>query len=117
MSQPNHEHRLSILDEIDRARSTRTNSDIEDALHRAVKMSSIAVTLAEKAFADTAESLGGLPKTYFMHDQDVDTLLFSIIEAHAQAREAFDMLVAPDDDAPAKAVAEAADANGRAVQS
>ena len=83
------------------------NSDIEDALHRAVNMSSIAVTLAEMAFADTAESLGGLPKTYFMHDQDVDTLMFSIIETHAQIREAFDLFTLPDDDAPAPALAEA----------
>jgi hypothetical protein len=85
------------------------NSDIEDALHRAFNMSSIAVTLAENAFAHTAESLGALPKTYFMHDQDVGTLLFSIIEAHAQIREAFDLFtgISSDDNAPAKAVAEA----------
>ena len=87
----------------------KVNSNIEYALHRAVNMSSIAVTLAESAFASTAESLGGLPKTYFMHDQDVDTLLFSIIEAHAQAREAFDLFTLPHDDAPAKAAEATAD--------
>ena len=57
-----------------------SGSDIEFTLDRAFHMSSIALTLAERAFAQTAESLGGLPKTYFMHDQDVDTLLFSIID-------------------------------------
>jgi hypothetical protein len=96
----------------------KVNSDIEDHLHRAVNMAAIAVKLAEDVFEDTAESLGGLPKTYFMHDQDVDTLLFSIIDAHAQIREAWDLFTGvSDDDAPAPAVAEAAAANGKAVQS
>jgi hypothetical protein len=71
-------------------------------------MSSVAVTLAERAFKHTAESLGGPPKTFFMHDQDVDTLLFTLYEAHAQVREARDLFTGvSDDDAPAKAVAEA----------
>jgi hypothetical protein len=44
-------------------------------------------------------------------------LLFTLYEAHAQTREAWDLFTGvSDDDAPEKA-AEAADANGRAVQS
>ena len=88
--------------------AAKIDSDIESVLDHAFHMSSIALTLAERAFAHTAESLGGLPKTYFMEDQDVDTLLFSIIEAHAQIRDARDQYCGiSDDDAPAKAVAEA----------
>jgi hypothetical protein len=90
-------------------RASTLDSDIEFTLDRAFHMSSIALTLAERAFAHTAESPGGLPKTYyFMHDQDVDTLLFSLIEAHAQIRDARDQYCGTsDDDAPAKAAAEA----------
>jgi hypothetical protein len=96
------------------------NSDIEDTLNRAFHMSSIAVALAERVFkvfehyGDTAyherrrQEAPGPYDTYLIHNQDVDTLLFTLYEAHAKAREAFDMLTAPDDDdAPAKA-AEAA---------
>jgi hypothetical protein len=88
--------------------AAKMDSDIEPALDHAFHMSSIALTLAERAFAHTAESLGGLPKTYFMEAQDVDTLLYSLIEAHAQIRDARDQYCGiSGDDAPAKAVAEA----------
>jgi hypothetical protein len=64
------------------------------------------VTLAERSFKHTAEDLGGLPKTYFMHDQDVDTLLFTLYEAHAQVRTAWDLFTGvSDDDAPAETIA------------
>ena len=102
------------------AKMIKVNSDIEDALHRAFHMSSIAVGLAEKAlnvydhYGDVEyherrrREAPGPYGTYLIHNQDVDTLLFTLYEAHAKAREAFDMLTAPDDDdAPAKA-AEAA---------
>jgi hypothetical protein len=86
----------------------RDLSDLEDTIYRAFHMSSVAVTLAEKALKHTAESLGGLPNTYFVHPQDVDTLLFSLYEVRAQIREAYDLFTGvSDDNAPAKAVAEA----------
>lgn len=97
------------------------NSDIEDALHRAVNMSSIAVTLAEKAL-NVYEHYGdveyhekrrkeGCPYgTYIIHEQDEGTLLFSVYEAHAKIREAWDLFTGvTDDNAPAETVAETAD--------
>jgi len=120
MSHTDHAHKLSILDEIDAARETQTNSDIEDALHRAFNMSSIAVTLAEKAlnvyehYGDVAyhekrrREDPGPYGTYIIHKQDEGTLLFALYEAHAQIREAYHMFTGiSDDDAPAPAVAEA----------
>ena len=98
----------------------RGNSDIEDALHRAFNMSSIAVTLAEKAFkvyehyGDVAyhekrrQEAPGHYDTYVIHDQDVGTLLFTLYEAHAQTREAWDLFTGvSDDNAPEPAVVEA----------
>jgi hypothetical protein len=98
--------------------------DLGDTLERAVHMSSIAVTLMEKAFNvyehygdkeyhEKRRQEGRSCETYLIHDQDEDTLLFSLYEAHAQTRAARDLYCGtPDDDAP-----EQADANGRAVQS
>jgi hypothetical protein len=91
------------------------NSDIEQALHRAFNMSSIAVTLAEKAlnvyehYGDVAyhekrRQEGYSCEPIFISQQDEGTLLFALYEAHAQIREAFDLFtgVSDDDDAPAK---------------
>jgi len=117
MSHTDHAHKLSILDEIDAARETQTNnSDIEDALHRAFNMSSIAVTLMEKAFkvyehyGDAAyhekrrQEAPGPYGTYVIHKQDEGTLLFALYETHAQIREAWDLFTGvSDDDAPAPA--------------
>jgi hypothetical protein len=99
------------------------NSDIEDALHRAFNMSSIAVTLAEKAL-QVYEHYGDAEyhekrrkdgyrscEPIFIHEQDEGTLLFALYETHAQIREAFDLFTGISaDDAPAETVAEAADA-------
>jgi hypothetical protein len=45
---------------------------------------------------------------YLIHKQDEGTLLFALYETHAQIRAAWDLFTLPDDDAPEKAVAEAA---------
>jgi hypothetical protein len=103
------------------AKMIKVNSDIEDALHRAFNMSSIAVTLAEKAlnvydhYGDVAyhekrrQEAPSPYGTYVIHKQDEGTLLFALYEAHAQIREAWDLFTAvtDDDDAPAETVAEA----------
>jgi hypothetical protein len=105
------------------------NSDIEDALHRAVNMSSILVTLAEKVlrvyehygdkeYHDKRRKEGYRScEPLYINRDDEGTLLFALYETHAQIREAWDLFTGvSDDDVPAP-VAEAADANGRAVQS
>jgi hypothetical protein len=94
--------------------------NLEDTLERAVHMSSIAVTLMEKAFnvyehyGDVAwherrrQEAQGPYGTYIIHEQDEGTLLWTVYEAHAQIREARDLyLGTPDDDAPEQAQAEA----------
>jgi hypothetical protein len=91
------------------------DSDIEQALHHAFQMSSIAVVLAEKAFevykhyGDVAyhekrrQEAPGPYGTYVILNQDVDTLLFTLYETHAQIRAAFDLFTGvSDDDAPAE---------------
>jgi hypothetical protein len=101
---------------------TDSNSDIEDALHRAFNMSSIAVTLAEKAlkvyehYGDVEyhekrrQEAPGPYGTYEISKQDEGTLLFALYEAHAQIRTAWDLFTGiSDDDAPAPAVAKAAE--------
>jgi hypothetical protein len=101
------------------ARMIKVNSDIEDALHRAVNMSSIAVTLAEKvlkvydhygdvAYHEKRRKEGRSCEPIFIDEQDEGTLLFSLYEAHAQIRVAWDLFTGgTDDDAPELAVAEA----------
>jgi hypothetical protein len=98
------------------ARMIKVNSDIEDALHRAVNMSSILVTLAEKAL-NVYEHYGDAEyherrrkegyrscEPIFIHAQDEGTLLFALYETHAQIREAWNLFTGvTDDDAPAKA--------------
>ncbi|SIN83044.1 hypothetical protein SAMN05443247_00035 [Bradyrhizobium erythrophlei] len=108
------------------AQMIKVNSDIEDHLHRAVNMAAIAVTLAEKVL-NVYEHYGDAEyhekrrkegcEPIFIHEQDEGTLLFALYEAHAQIRTAWDLFTLPDDDAPAETVAEAADANGKAVLS
>ena len=101
--------------------TAKTTIDLEDTLNRAFHMSSVAVTLMEKAFkvyehyGDVAyherrrREAPGPYGTYIIHEQDEGTLLFSLYEAHAQIREARDLyLGTPDDDAPEQAQAEAA---------
>ena len=96
------------------------NSDIEDALHRAVNMASILVTLAEKAlqvyehYGDAEYHEKRRKEGYrscepiFINRDDEGTLLFALYETRAQIRTAFDLFTGvSDDDAPAKA-AEAA---------
>jgi len=80
---------------------TPNQSDIEDTLNRAVNMSSILVTLLEKAL-NVYEHYGdaeyhekrrkeGCPYgTYVIHNHDEETLLWSVYEMHAQIREARD---------------------------
>jgi hypothetical protein len=83
-------------------------------------MSSIAVTLAEKAlnvfehYGDVAYHEQRRKEGYrscepiFISQQDEGTLLFALYEAHAQIREAWDLFTGgSDDDAPAETVAEA----------
>jgi hypothetical protein len=69
-------------------RAPETVPDIEDTLDQAFHMSSIAATLAERAFGNkkAQENLTGRPDAYFVPEQDVDTLLFALYEAHAQIR-------------------------------
>jgi hypothetical protein len=102
------------------------NSDIEDHLHRAANMASILVTLAEKVFVDEhygdaeyhdkrrKEGYRSCEPLYINRD-DEGTLLFALYETHAQIREAFNLFTGFDDDGVP--LAEAADANGRAVRS
>jgi hypothetical protein len=102
------------------------DSDIEDHLHRAVNMATIAVTLAEKVFVDPhygdqeyherGRKEGRTCEPVFINEQDEGTLLFSLYETAYQIRTAFDLFTLPDDDASAETVAEAADANGKAVR-
>jgi hypothetical protein len=82
-------------------------------------MSSIAVTLAEKAlnvydhYGDVAyherrrQEAPSPYGTYVIHKQDEGTLLFALYEAHAQIRQAWDLFtgISDDDDPPAKAAA------------
>jgi hypothetical protein len=93
------------------------NSDIEDALHHAVNMSSIAVTLAEKvlkvyehygdvAYHQKRRKEGRFCEPIFIHEQDEGTLLFALYETHARIRTAWDLFTLPDA-APAETVAEA----------
>jgi hypothetical protein len=69
-------------------RAPETKPDIEDTLDQAFHMSSIAATLAEGVFGNkkTHRDLIGRPDAYFVPEQDVDTLLFALYEAHAQIR-------------------------------
>jgi len=62
--------------------------DIEDSLDRAFHMSSVAVTLAETIFSGKAsDNIGDLPNnTYLISQWEIDRLLFTIYEAHAQIR-------------------------------
>src|SRR5260370_42666874 len=103
------------------------NSDIEDALHRAVNMASILVTLAEKAlqvyehYGDAEyhekrrkEGYRSCEPLYINRD-DEGTLLFALYETHTQIREAVNLFTGFDDDGVP--LAEAADANGKAVPS
>jgi hypothetical protein len=95
------------------------NSDIEDHLHRAVNMSSILVTLAEKvlkvyehygdvAYHEKRRREGRSCEPIFIDEQDEGTLLFSLYETAYQIRTAFDLFTGvSDDDAPEQAVAEA----------
>jgi hypothetical protein len=80
---------------------TSSDSDLEDALNRAVNMSSILVTLLEKAlnvyehYGDKAyhEERRKDPSpygTYLIHKQDEETLLWSVYETQAQIRDARD---------------------------
>jgi hypothetical protein len=69
-------------------RAPETKPDIEDTLDQALHMSSIAATLAERAFENKKahENLTGRSDAYFVSEQDVNTLLFALYEAHAQIR-------------------------------
>jgi hypothetical protein len=94
-------------------------SELEVTLISADHMADITVTLIEKAFevykhyGDVAyhEKRRREPKdpcgTYIIHEEDEDTLLWSLYETRAKIREARDLFCGTDDDAPAKAVAEA----------
>jgi hypothetical protein len=97
--------------------SKAADSDIEDVLHRAVNMSSIAVTLLEKAL-NVYEHYGDAEyherrrkegyrscEPIFINRDDEGTLLFALYETHAQIRTAFDLFtgVSDDDDAPEQA--------------
>jgi hypothetical protein len=98
------------------------NSDIEDHLHRAVNMSSILVTLAEKVlqvydhYGDAEYHERRRKEGYrnceplYISRQDEGTLLFALYETHAQIRTAFDLFTGvSDDDAPAPAAAATTD--------
>ena len=86
------------------------NSDIEDALHRAVNMSSILVRLAEEAL-QVYEHWGDAEyherrrkegyrscEPIFINRDKEGTLLFALYETHAQIREAFNLFTGFDDD-------------------
>ena len=110
---------MTMTDELNntRGRLCRDASDLDDTLNRAVHMSSIAVTLMEKAFdvyahyGDAAhhekrrKEAPGPYGTYVIHNQDVDRLLWTIYEVHAQISAARDQFVgiSDDDDAPEQA--------------
>src|SRR5260370_11609307 len=97
------------------------NSDIEDALHRAVNMASILVTLTEEAlqvykhWGDAEYHERRRKEGYrscepiFINRDDEGTLLFALYETRAQIRTAWDLFTLPDDDAPAQAAGTAAD--------
>jgi hypothetical protein len=129
MSHASHAYKLSVLDEIDstttRAQDApltprRDLSDLEDTLTRAVNMASIAVTLMEEKVFDVYAHYGDKeyherrrresPRpygTYTIHEQDVETFMWTIYELHAQIRSARDQFCGTDDDAPVQAAAEA----------
>jgi hypothetical protein len=113
------------MDDATRVRSTppaiitADHGDLEDTLNRAFHMTSIVVTLLEKAFnvydhyGDVAyhekrrQEAPGPYGSYVIHEQDEATLLWAVYEAHAQVREARDLFTGAPDDAPAETVAEA----------
>src|SRR5260370_9555047 len=79
------------------------NSDIEDALHRAVNMASILVTLAEKAlqvyehYGDAEyhekrrkEGYRSCEPLYINRDNE-GPLLFALYDTHTQIRESFNL--------------------------
>jgi hypothetical protein len=101
------------------------NSDIEDALYRAASMSSILVTLLEKTlqvyehwgdaeYHAKRRKEGYSCEPIFIHPYDEGTLLFALYETNAQIRTAWNLFTGFDDDGVP--LAEAADANGRAVR-
>ena len=72
--------------------------DIEDALDGAFHMSSVAATLAETIFSGKAsDSIGDLPNTYLISQWEIDRLLFTLYEAHAQIRESRDQYLLWED--------------------
>jgi hypothetical protein len=94
----------------------RDLSDLEDTLNRATNMASIAVTLMEGKVFDVYAHYGdkeyherrrrespGPYGTYTIHEQDVETFMWTIYELHAQIRSARDQFCGTDDDAPEQA--------------